>query len=101
MCANADRRQRHIVVARKNLEAAGQRVNQLGDLGRLAAGLLDGLNVGRGSSQPDYCLWVEVYRRASGHVVERHRERVHSPRQSQKVLKLALLRRFVVVGIGR
>ena len=76
-------------------------MDQLSKLRQLPARLLDGLNVGRGSGQPDNGLWIEVHRRASWHVVERHRKRVHRLRQCQKVLKLSLLRRLVVVGVGR
>jgi len=52
--AHANRGQREIVVAREDLEAAGQGMDKLGNLGQLAAGLLDRLNVGRSLGQADH-----------------------------------------------
>jgi len=98
--AHAYRRQRHIVVARENLEAAGQRVNQFGDLGALPlaslmAWMLDAAAASRTTvSGSRFTACVRARCRAP-------REAVHRLRQSQKVLKLAFLRGLVVVRIGR
>ena len=75
-------------------------MDQLGNLGQLAAGLLDGLDVGSGLGQAEDGFGIEVDGGAAGHVVEGDGEGVNGFSEGQKVLELALLGGLVVVGIG-
>src|SRR5580658_5119231 len=70
---------RAMFVAGEDSEAVGKNVHQFGNLGQLAAGLLDCLDVGRGLSQAQDGLRVEVDAGAPRDIVERYRQRGHSP----------------------
>ena len=97
--ANADGGQRKVVIAREDLEAFGEEVDELGDLRELARGLFDGLNIGGGGGQAGGGFGLKVRGGAAGNVVEHDRQRIDGAGQGEEVLILALLRGLVVVGI--
>ena len=84
----------------KILKPLGRAVHELRDLRQLAAGFLDGLDVGRGPGQADDGLGLQVGGGAAGHVVEAHGQRIDRLGQRQEMLELAFLGGLVVVGIG-
>ena len=73
----------------KTLKPLGA-LHDLRDLRQLAAGFLDGLNVGRGRGEADHRLRLEIGGRAARHVVEADGQGVHGLGQRQEMLELAL-----------
>jgi hypothetical protein len=89
-----------VVVTGEDLELMGQGMDELGNLGQLSAGFLDGLDVGRGLGKPEDSCGIEVDSGAAGNVIEGYRNGIDSSGEGEEVLELAFLSGLVVVGIG-
>ena len=75
-------------------------MDQPGDLGEVAAGFFDGLDVGCRPGQPRDGERLEVGGGTARHVVQAHWNGIDGLRQCQEMAVLAFLTRLVVVGVG-
>ena len=86
---DADSGEGQVVVAGEDLETAGQDVGELGKLGELSTGFLDGLDVSCRAGEAGDGLRLKVDAGAAGHVVDADWQRIDGAGEGEEMLELA------------